>query len=83
MKLPDSNLQVNEETSYIFSNAFCLLRILTTIFPVEALKASQHISFREYKAKVVLLVIYLFNSDSSKATLFMLNMAFDVLFLTF
>ena len=29
--------------------------------------------------KVVLLVIYLFNCDSSKSTFFMLNMAFDVL----
>ena len=29
--------------------------------------------------KVVLLVIYLFNRDSSKSIIFMLNMAFDVL----
>ena len=28
---------------------------------------------------IVLLVIYLFNHDSSKSTIFMLNMAFDVL----
>ena len=32
--------------------------------------------------KVVLLVIYLFNYDSSKATFLMLNMAFDVLLST-
>ena len=32
-----------------------------------------------YQRKVVLLVIYLFNHDSSKSTIFMLNMANDVL----
>ena len=32
-----------------------------------------------FQWKVVLLVIYLFNHDSSKSTIFMLNMAFDVL----
>ena len=32
-----------------------------------------------FQRKVVLLVIYLFNHDSSKSTIFMLNMAFDVL----
>ena len=31
------------------------------------------VSFRKYKRKVVLLVIYLFNYDSSKSTFFMLN----------
>ena len=32
-----------------------------------------------FHRKVVLLVIYLLNHDSSKSTIFMLNMAFDVL----
>ena len=32
-----------------------------------------------FQRKVVLLVIYLFNHDSSKSTIFILNMAFDVL----
>ena len=32
-----------------------------------------------FQLKVVLLVIYLFNHDSSKSAIFMLNMAFDVL----
>ena len=32
-----------------------------------------------FQRKAVLLVIYLFNHDSSKSTIFMLNMAFDVL----
>ena len=32
-----------------------------------------------FQRKVVLLVIYLFSHDSSKSTIFMLNMTFDVL----
>ena len=32
-----------------------------------------------FQRKVALLMIYLFNNDSSKSTIFMLNMAFDVL----
>ena len=32
-----------------------------------------------FQRKVVLIVICLFNHDSSKSTIFMLNMAFDVL----
>ena len=32
-----------------------------------------------FQRKVVLLVIYLFNHDSSKSTIFMLDMAFDIL----
>ena len=39
-------------------------------------------SFRKYKRKVVLLAIYLFNQDSSKSTLFMQNMTFDVVLST-
>ena len=71
--------------SHIFLHAFCLhfLRILTTNFSEEAWKWASTISFRKYKWKVVLLVIYLFNYDSSKSTFFMLNMVFDVLFLAF
>ena len=42
----------------------------------EGLKACEYNLFQR---KVVLLVIYLFNHDSSKSTIFMLNMAFDVL----
>ena len=66
--------------SHIFIAAFCLhvLRILTTTFPEEALKVSQHNFFQKIM-KVVLLVIYLFTYDSSKSPFFMLNMAFDVL----
>ena len=32
-----------------------------------------------FRWKVIILVIYLFNQDSPKSTIFMLNMAFDVL----
>ena len=32
-----------------------------------------------FQRKVVLLVIYLFNHDSSKSTIFMLNMAFQII----
>ena len=42
----------------------------------EGLKVCKYSFFQR---KVVLLVIYLFNHDSSKSTIFMLNMAFDVL----
>ena len=40
------------------------------------------IYFRKYNGKVVLLVIYLFNKDSSKSIFFMLNIAFDVVLST-
>ena len=42
----------------------------------EGLKVCEH---NFYQRKVVLLVIYLFNNDSSESTIFMLNMAFDAL----
>ena len=40
-------------------------------------------SFKKYKQKVVLLVIYLCNYDSSKSTSFMLNVAFYFVLSTF
>ena len=60
--------------SSFFRNASRLL------LPRRLWKCASTISFRNYKWKVVLLVIYLFNYDSSKSTFLMLNMAFDVLF---
>ena len=45
-------------------------------------KCASTISFRKYKWKVVLLLIYLFNHESSKSTFFMLNMTSDVLLST-
>ena len=49
------------------------------LLPKRFWKCASTISFRKYKQKVVLLLlIYLFNYDSSKSNFFMLNMAFDV-----
>ena len=59
--------------AFIFSE-----RITITSFK-EALKVCEHDFFREYMQKVVLLVIYLVDYNSSKSTFFMMNMAFDVL----
>ena len=53
-----------------------------SLFPKRLWTGARTISFRIYKLKVALLVIYLFNHDSSKATFFLLNMAFDVLLST-
>ena len=49
------------------------------LFPKRLWKWASTISFRKYKRKIVLLVIYLFNYDSSKSTFLMLNMAIDVM----
>ena len=49
------------------------------LLPKRLLKWANSISFRKYKRKVVLVVIYLFHYNSSKSTFFMLNMAFGVL----
>ena len=85
MKLRDANLQVYEENSFTHPPS-CILpsfpQNASQLLSKEALKVCEHISFREYKWKVVLLVIYLFNDDLSKSTFLMLNMAFNVLFRT-
>ena len=83
MKLRDANLQVNEKNSFTHSPS-CILPSFSKntsrlLLPKSLWKCASTISFRKYKWKVVLLVIYLFNYDSSKSTLFMLNMEFDVL----
>ena len=87
MKLRDANLQVNEKKLFLTSSfmhfAFIFSEYSRLIFPKRLWKWASTISFRKYKRKVVLLVIYLFKYDSSKSTFFMLNMAFDVLVLTF
>ena len=48
------------------------------LLPRKLWKSVSTISFRKYKQKVVLLVIYLLNYDSPTSTFFMLNIAFDV-----
>ena len=45
----------------------------------KVLKVIDIIFFKKWKRKVVLLVMYLFNYDSSKSTFFMLNMVLNVL----
>ena len=55
---------------------FIFSECITITSSEEGLKVCEYNFFQR---KVVLLVIYLFNHDSSKSTIFMLNMAFDVL----
>ena len=52
------------------------------LLPKRLWKCASTISFKNYKWKIVLLVINLFNYDSSKSTFFMLSMAFDVILST-
>ena len=56
--------------TFIFSG--CCITITSS---EEGLKVFEYNFFQQ---KVVLLVIYLFNHDTSKSTIFMLNMAFDI-----
>ena len=56
--------------------AFIFLQCITITSAEETLKV-YHGNFFQWK--VVLLVIYLFIQDSSKSTIFMLYMAFDIL----
>ena len=79
MKLRDASLQVYEKT--LLKSSFRYFAIIfseciTITSSEEGLKVCECNFFQR---KVVLLVIYLFNHDSSKSTIFMLNMAFDVL----
>ena len=73
------NLQVNKlfHTSSFMYFAFIFSECISLFTSsAEALKVCEHNLFQW---KVVLLVIYLFNQDSSKSSFFMLNMAFDFL----
>ena len=56
--------------------AFIFSQYITITSSKKALKVCEYNFFQR---EVVLLVIYLFNHDSSKSTIFMLNMAFDIL----
>ena len=82
----NANLQVYEKNSFTYS-PWCLLSSFSQKGPWLLLqkrlwKCASRISFRKYKRKVIFLVIYLFNYDSSKSFFLMLNMAFDVQFLS-
>ena len=63
-------------TSSFMYFTFIFSGCVTITSSEEGLKVCEYNFFQR---KVVLLVIYLFNHDSSKSTIFMLNMAFDVL----
>ena len=58
------------------SFAFIFSECMTITSSEEGLKVCKYNFFQQ---KVVLLVIYLLNHDSSESTIFMVNMAFDVL----
>ena len=82
MKLRDANLQLYEKklfhTSFFMYFAFIFSKCIKITSSEGVWKCASTISFRKYKLKVVLLVIYLFNYDPSESAVFMLNMAFDV-----
>ena len=81
MKLRDANLQVYEKNSVTYPPS-CILpsfpkNLSQLLLPKRFWKCVSKISFRKYKQKLKLLVIYLFNYDSSKSTSFIMNVAFD------
>ena len=77
-----STIQVSEKklfhTSSFIYFAFIFSERITIISSEVASKVCELNVFHEIKRKGVLHVIYLLNYDSSKSTLFMLNMTFDV-----
>ena len=79
MKLWDARLQVYEENS--FTHPFMYFSfIFSECIPITSSEESLKVREGNFlQQKVVLLVIYLFIHDSSKSTIFMLNIAFDVL----
>ena len=81
MKLRDASLQVYEKELLHISSfmyfAFIFSECITITSSKEALKVCEHNFFQR---KLVLLVIYLFNHDSSKLTIFVLNIEFDAVF---
>ena len=82
MKLQDGNLQVYEINSFTHLLS-CILPSFSQntsqlLLPKRLWKCASTFSFRKYKRKGVLLLIYLFSHDSSESSFFMLNMAFDV-----
>ena len=86
MKFGDANMQVNEKNFFTHPTS-CILPSFSKntsrlLLPKSLWNCASKISLRKPSRKVVLLVIYLFNYDSSKATFFMLNMPLDVLLST-
>ena len=83
MKLRDANLQVNKKNSSTHPPSCIFLSFSKNKSRLHLRKSLRKcvktISFSKYQRKVVLLVNYLFNYDS---TFFTLNMEFDVLLST-
>ena len=82
MKLRDVKLQVNEQSSFTHPPSFMYFGLSFSEYiritsSEEALKMCQHNFFQKIKRKVVLLVIYLFNYDSYKSTLFIWHLTFS------
>ena len=77
MKLRDANLQLTKRSSFTHRPSCILLSFSqntsSLLLPKRFWKCVNTTSFRRCKEKVVLLVIYLFNYNSSKSTFFMLN----------
>ena len=85
MKLRGANLQVYEKKLFHISTfmnfAFIFqerIKNASLLLQNRLWKCESKISFRKYKQKVVLFVIYLFNYNSSNSSSFMLNVVFDV-----
>ena len=79
-------VSLRKKVSHILLHVFCLHSLRTHhdyFFRKRLWNCASKISFRKYKQKVVLLVIYLFNYSSSKSTSFMLNVAFDFVLVRF
>ena len=83
-KMPTCKL-TRKTLPHIFSKYLPLFYMNTSplLLPKSLWNCASSIYFTKYKRKVLLLVIYLFNYDSSKSIFFMLNIEFDVLLSTF
>ena len=82
MKLRDANLQVSDKnfTHPHFHTAFHFQRIHHDYFFQRAFAAFESVRAQFLLGNISgLLVIYLFNYNSSKSTFYMLNMQLDVL----
>ena len=75
--MPASKFRKNT-LSHILFHVFCFFfqECITIISSEEDLKVCEYNFFQR---NIVLLVIYLFSHDSSKSTVFILNVAFDVI----
>ena len=73
---PASLRKKNFHTFYFMYFAFIFSECIMITSFEEGLKVCE---YNFFQWKVVTLVIYLFNQDSSKSTILMLNIAFDIL----